>query len=67
MDLSQLLHQQQIALINATFAVHDPRAGSKFDVVAHYGRRIRTLRDQLGISPYPDWVASTTPWRSSHQ
>jgi len=55
-DLNQLLHQQQIALINATFAFHDPRGGSSFDMVQHYGRRIRTLKKKLGISQYPEWV-----------
>jgi len=67
MDLNQLLHQQQIALINVTFAVHDPQAGSRFDLVGHYERRIRALRGKLGISQYPDWVAGPTPWRLSRQ
>lgn len=56
MDLDQLLHQQRIALINATFAVRDPQGGSRFDMVQHYGRRIRALRKKLGISQYPEWV-----------
>jgi hypothetical protein len=67
MDLNQLLHQQQIALINATFAVHDSRAGSRFDLVEHYGRRIRALREKLGVSQYPDWVTGPPPWRLNQQ
>lgn len=67
MDLSQLLHQQQIALINATFAVHDQQAGSRFDMVEHYERRVRALRKQLGVNRYPEWVTSTTPWHLNQQ
>jgi hypothetical protein len=56
MDLNQLLAQQQIALINATFTPRDPHAGSRFDMVEHYDRRIRALRRTMGARQYPEWI-----------
>jgi len=58
MNLDQLLYQQQVAIINESAAARDPRAGSRFCMVEHYGKRICALKSRLGVSQYPDWVTS---------
>lgn len=56
MDLNQLLYHHQISLIQ--FATHNKGnrdAGSRFDLVRHYETRIARLRQDMGVSSYPQW------------
>ncbi|MEW9856179.1 hypothetical protein [Novosphingobium sp. M1R2S20] len=55
MDLNQLLHQHQVAVIRAA-AAPVQNLGSRFDLVSHYERRIARLRNQLGAAQYPSWL-----------
>lgn len=51
MDLNELLRQHQIALINAG----NSNFGGKdhgFCLVRHYARRIRKMRNELGVRQY---------------
>ena len=56
MDLNQLLYHPQIALIE--YAPRDkgsPEVRSRFDLVRHYEIRIARLRQDMGVSTYPQW------------
>lgn len=51
MDLNQLLDQHQRALLSRS--ERDAAGGShSFDLVAYYERRIRNLRQKLGVRQY---------------
>ncbi|TCM33701.1 hypothetical protein ACLIMP_23230 [Novosphingobium aerophilum] len=54
MDLNQLLFHHQIAVMRG-HPGEAPSRGSRFDIVAHYERRIARLRRETGTTPYPDW------------
>ena len=58
MDLNELLFQHQVALLNARHNARDPFLGSRFDMVQHYNRRLRKLRQELGVMHCPDWLTS---------
>ncbi|GLK45891.1 MULTISPECIES: hypothetical protein [Novosphingobium] len=56
MDLNQLLYHHQIALIEyATRDKGSPEVRSRFDLVRHYEIRIARLRQDMGVSTYPQW------------
>lgn len=56
MDLNQLLYHHQIALIQfGTRNKGNRDAGSRFDLVQHYETRIARLRQDIGVSAYPQW------------
>ncbi|MDE8652993.1 hypothetical protein [Novosphingobium album (ex Liu et al. 2023)] len=56
MDLNQLLHHHQVALMRDAGLSFLPALGSSFDIVSHYARRITKLRDDMGVPQYPAWV-----------
>lgn len=61
MDLNQLLFHHQIALIKySSCGIEDSSDvepnGSRFDLVTHYARRIARLREEMGVTVYPEWV-----------
>lgn len=61
MDLNQLLFHHQIALIKySSIGIEDSShldpSGSHFDLVAHYAKRITRLREEMGVTVYPEWV-----------
>jgi hypothetical protein len=51
MDLNQLLHQHQVALINLDEAHSEDDRMSRFDLVGHYAKRIREFRAGVGLPP----------------
>jgi hypothetical protein len=51
MDLNQLLHQHQVALINLGEAHTDDDRISRFDLVGDYAKRIREFRVGAGLPP----------------
>jgi len=62
MDLNQLLFQHQRAIIQSgtshSGAIAPEPAESRFDLIGHYAERIRRLREEMGVSVYPAWLAS---------
>ncbi|EJU14866.1 hypothetical protein QUC32_11715 [Novosphingobium resinovorum] len=56
MDLNQLLYHHQIALMEFASRSKGSRdAGARFDLVRHYETRIARLRQDMGVSAYPQW------------
>lgn len=51
MDMNELLKQHQIALMNSG-QESIGSAGSTFDMVRHYEKRIKRLRKDLGVAEY---------------
>jgi hypothetical protein len=51
MDLNQLLHQHQVALINLGEAHTEDDRMSRFDLVGQYAKRIREFRVGAGLPP----------------
>jgi|SwirhirootsSR2_FD_contig_31_7035832_length_370_multi_3_in_0_out_0_1 hypothetical protein len=59
MDLNELLFQHQRAILRAGAGnpESDPRPrASAHDLVGHYARRIRHLRERMGVASYPEWM-----------
>jgi ribosome-binding protein aMBF1 (putative translation factor) len=59
-DLNHLLFQHQVAVLHATGRDDAPDCASRapnstHDLVRHYKARIDRLREQLGVTIYPDW------------
>jgi len=51
MNVNQLLHDHQIALINAGNGQIE-YSGQGFRIVRHYAKRIARLRSELGVPQY---------------
>jgi hypothetical protein len=60
MDLNQLLHQHQRALMNADGAASLEDRQSYFDLVGYYASRIRKFRERLGLPRY-HWPERQNP------
>jgi hypothetical protein len=59
MDLNLLLFQHQVALMRNDAPHAGAPLGSRFNMVAHYEKRIARLRQDMGTSHYPAWMAAT--------
>ena len=52
MDLNQLLYHHQVALIHAARAPSDSKTLAAFDLVRHYGKRLRHYRERHDLPRY---------------
>ena len=50
MDINQLLHNHQLAKLNAQFAFLREDRETNFDLVRHYAKRITAWRESAGLS-----------------
>ncbi|SFG03337.1 hypothetical protein SAMN05518801_1064 [Novosphingobium sp. CF614] len=56
MDLNQLLFHHQVALIENAAARCEALRQSRFNLFAHYERRIARLRREAGLFKHPNWL-----------
>jgi len=58
MDLNNLLYHHQLSLIRAGSGCVAARAGAA-RLVRHYQTRIDRVRQDMGVSRYPEWLGAS--------